>query len=54
MKNIIQRSPRFGSGKWFWLSIIAHSAMADKSTSTVPHLQRKECNKYDLTAAQRF
>ncbi len=44
---------RFDSGKWFWLSIIAHVAVAGKRRSNTVHLQ-KECNKYDVTAAQCF
>jgi hypothetical protein len=42
--------PRFGSGKWFWLSITAQFAVAGECAV----LCRKECNKYDLTSVQWF
>jgi hypothetical protein len=32
---------RFGSGKWFWLSIIAHVAVAGKRLSSAMHLQKR-------------
>ncbi len=38
----------FGSGKWSWLSIIEHFAVVGERFSW------RECNKYDLTAAQYF
>jgi hypothetical protein len=34
----------------FWMGIIAQIAVA----SNTVHLQKKECNKYDPTAAQYF
>jgi hypothetical protein len=40
-----ENMPVFGSGNWSWLSIIEHFAVAGAE---------KECNKYDLTAAQYF
>ncbi len=42
---------RFGSGTWFWLSIITHCAMADKSKHCAP---AEKSNDYVLTAAQCF
>jgi len=48
---------RFGSGKWFWLSISGQFMVARKKRcNAVPHAERekRECNKYDLTAAQCF
>jgi hypothetical protein len=32
----------FGSGKWFWLSIIAEFVVAGETRSTVVHLQKKD------------
>jgi hypothetical protein len=42
-------------GNGFWIDIIAQIAVAGKKRrcNTV-HLQKKECNKYDPTAAQCF
>jgi len=40
--------------KWFWLCIIAHAAVAGKWRRSAVQACRKECNKYDLTAAQCF
>jgi hypothetical protein len=34
--------------------IIAQRAVARKRSSNAVHLQRKECNKYDLTDSQYF
>jgi len=44
---------RFGSGKWFWLSITAQFVVAGKCGRCAVHW-RKESNKYDLTTVQCF
>ncbi len=46
---------RFDLGEWIWLHITVHIAVADKRLGTATLCTcRKECNKYDLTAAQCF
>jgi hypothetical protein len=56
MKKIEHMSVGFGSGKWFWLRIIRHVAVAGErhsNSSCSTHLQkRKECNKYDITTTE--
>jgi hypothetical protein len=54
MKKIQSNTSPFGSGKWFWLSKMAWAAVAGESGNSAVHLQKKVCNKYDLTAAQCF
>ncbi len=44
---------KLDSGKWFWLSVIAECLVASKGRSNL-HTWRKECTKYDFTAAQCF
>jgi hypothetical protein len=43
-------------GKWFWLSIIPQFASGwwKAATTTTVWTRTKECNKFDLTAAQCF
>jgi len=42
----------FGSGKWFWLSIIARSLLWLVKRAAPLYTCRKGCNKYDVTACQ--
>jgi hypothetical protein len=51
-----QNIRRFGSGNWFCDPLIAHFATLAKVKGAATTLCncRKECNKYDLTAAQCF
>jgi hypothetical protein len=45
---------RFGSGKWFWLTIIMHSLRWLVNGPVTLCTCREECTKYDLTAGQCF
>ncbi len=42
---------RFSSGNWFFCTKFVQ---AGKSRNTVVRLQKRECNKLDLTVAQYF
>jgi hypothetical protein len=39
---------------WFWLSTIGHFEVAGEWQRNGLCTSRKECNKYDMTAAQYF
>jgi hypothetical protein len=45
---------RFSSGNWFSYTKFVQLAVAVKRRNAVVHLQKRECNKLDLTAAQYF
>jgi hypothetical protein len=45
---------RFSSGNWFFCTKFVQLAVASKRRNTVVHLQKRECNKLDLIAAQYF
>jgi hypothetical protein len=44
----------FSPGNWFFCTKHMQLAVAGKWRNAVVHLQKKECNKLDLTVAQYF